>query len=551
MLPILVLLMGLLASALVGVQLDRVLRTQQQERFDNAVDQAQSDILARMDAYLAVLRSGAALVVAEEGRIDRPTFDRFAQALHLPTRYPGVQGLGYSAVLPAVDGPETQALLRQLGAPDIRVKPADPRSDVHAIVFLQPLDRRNTAALGFDMFSHPVRRDAMERARDTGRAAMSGKVELVQEIYGPKQAGFLIYRPVYGGRPTPPDVVGRRTALTGFIYAAFRADDLLNGIFGGQTRPRLHIAIFDGSPTAANLLHKSFSEEPSAMARQAPASTLRTVDVAGRRWTVAYYARPGGDIGSGREIVWLFVVGGLLATFLLTAASWRQMAAHRAAEAEIAARKAGEAQRELLLGELNHRVKNTLATVQSIAAQTLREGKSLSETRGDFEARLMALSHTHDLLTRTQWQGAELREIVGLELAPFQGQGAGRLHVAGADVLLEPATAVAVAMALHELATNAAKYGALSVPEGCVQVRWRTLAAVDEESSPRLHLEWIESDGPRVSPPTRRGFGTRLITTGLKRQLAGEVDLAFDPDGVRCRIDIPLVDAPNAVTGWS
>ncbi|WP_165842938.1 CHASE domain-containing protein [Phenylobacterium deserti] len=547
-LPLLVLLMGLLASALVGVQLDRVLRNQQQERFDNAVDQAHADILGRMDAYLAVLRSGAALVIAEEGRIDRPTFDRFAQGLNLPVRYPGIQGLGYSAVLPAVEGPRTEALLRQLGVPGVRVTPAGARPDVHAIVFLQPLDRRNAAALGFDMFSHLVRRDAMQRARDTGRAAMSGKVELVQEIYGPKQAGFLIYRPVYGGRPTPADLESRRQALTGFIYAAFRADDLLNGIFGGQTRPRLHIAVFDDAPGPANLLHKSFQGDPAALAKQASAFTQRTLEVAGRRWTVAYYARPHGDLNSGRGIVWLFVVGGLLATLLLTGASWRQVQAHRAAEAEIAARKAGEAQRELLLGELNHRVKNTLATVQSIASQTLREGKSLAETRGDFEARLLALSHTHNLLTHTHWQGADLRQIVELELAPFRGQGAGRLHVEGEAVLLEPATAVAVAMALHELATNAAKYGALSVPQGCVQVRWRTR---EEQSRQRLHLEWVESEGAPVAKPSRRGFGTRLITQGLKRQLAGDVDLAFEAEGVRCRIDIPLVDAPDASTGWS
>ena len=543
-----VFLVGLLASAVFGLQLDRVLGAQQQERFDNAVDQAQSAIQVRMDSYLAVLRASAGLVAAEEGRITRDTFDRFARSMDLGRRYPGIQGLGYSAVLPGVAGPATAARLRALGVPDIQVRPQTPRDETHAIVFLEPMDRRNAAALGFDMYVHPVRREAMQRARDTGRSAMSGKVELVQEIFGPKQAGFLIYRPTYGGRPTPPGLEARRSALTGFVYAAFRADDLFNGVFGGQVRPRLHIAIYDGAPTPANLLHKSFAEDPAEMARAAPASAKRTLDVAGRRWTVAYYARPGGDIGSERGIVWLFVVGGVLATLLLTAASWRQMRAHLAAEAEIAARKAGEAQRELLLGELNHRVKNTLATVQSIAAQTLREGKPLSETRADFEARVLALSQTHNLLTRSHWQGADLKEIVDLELAPFRGQGAGRLHVAGEPAVLEPATALAVAMALHELATNAAKYGALSVPEGCVQVRWRIHQQADDD---RLHLDWIESDGPRVTPPTRRGFGTRLITTGLKRQLKGEVDLRFDADGVRCRIDIPLASAPDAETGWT
>jgi two-component system CheB/CheR fusion protein len=199
---------------------------------------------------------------------------------------------------------------------------------------------------------------------------------------------------------------------------------------------------------------------------------------------------------------------------------------------------------ELMLDELNHRVKNTLATVQAIAMQTLVKAPDLESFRIAFNARLMALSKTHNLLAADAWTGARLRDIVANELAPFRRgdseSGSERVRILGDEVLLSTKHALALSMAIHELATNASKYGALSASGGCVVVRWQVHAGMPCD---RLHLEWTESGGPPVTPPERRGFGTRLITEGLAFELNGEATLAYEKTGVSCVIEVPLSEA--------
>jgi PAS domain S-box-containing protein len=198
---------------------------------------------------------------------------------------------------------------------------------------------------------------------------------------------------------------------------------------------------------------------------------------------------------------------------------------------------------ELMLDELNHRVKNTLATVQAFAMQTLAKAPDLESFRIAFSARLLALSHTHNLLAADAWTGARLGDIVAGELAPYNREdanGGERVHLCGDEVLLSPKLALALSMAIHELATNASKYGALSTASGRVDIRWQVKA---EGRHDRLQLQWVESGGPPVQAPTRRGFGTRMITEGLAYELNGEASLEYAKTGVSCRIDVPLSEA--------
>ncbi|RAK62484.1 sensor histidine kinase [Phenylobacterium kunshanense] len=208
---------------------------------------------------------------------------------------------------------------------------------------------------------------------------------------------------------------------------------------------------------------------------------------------------------------------------------------------DIDERKQAEERRVMLINELNHRVKNTLASVQSIARQTLRSGRPPEQAMDLFTARLVALSAAHNVLTRENWSGAALHEIAQEALAPFTTRGDGRIRIEGPDARLCARAAVGLAMALHELATNAAKYGALSGENGRVDLTW-TL----DDSAPvrRLALEWRERDGPAVSPPARSGFGSRLLTQGLPGELDGTTDLVFDAAGVVCRITAPLEATP-------
>ena len=190
----------------------------------------------------------------------------------------------------------------------------------------------------------------------------------------------------------------------------------------------------------------------------------------------------------------------------------------------------------LLINELNHRVKNTLAIVQSLASQTLR-GERMSATVGQsFIGRLIALAGAHDVLTSADWQTADLTEIVRRSVGPFDN-GGGRIRVEGPAVRLSPRTALALAMAVHELATNAAQHGALSDDRGRVSVDWKV---ANGGAGDRLAWVWRELGGPVVARPQTTGFGSRLIERGLPTELGGAVGLYFEPGGVVCTIDAPL-----------
>ncbi|MCJ2117846.1 sensor histidine kinase, partial [Methylobacterium sp. J-001] len=155
------------------------------------------------------------------------------------------------------------------------------------------------------------------------------------------------------------------------------------------------------------------------------------------------------------------------------------------------------------------------------------------------EARILSLSKTHDLLTREDWSGATLNEVLENELSPYRA-GCDHIVLDGPEVALPPRHVLALGMTVHELTTNAAKYGALSTADGRVEVSWRVDRS--ETGAAWLRLTWRESGGPAVAPPARRGFGTRLIAGGVGRELAGDVDLDFDVEGLRCRIDVPLAE---------
>jgi PAS domain S-box-containing protein len=216
----------------------------------------------------------------------------------------------------------------------------------------------------------------------------------------------------------------------------------------------------------------------------------------------------------------------------------RKPVAIAGASRDLSERKQIEELQRTLANELNHRVKNTLATVQSIVNQTLRGAADIESGRSAVNARIVALAGAHDLLTDRSWAGADLADLVGHTVAPFV---TGQIVFDGPSLDVSPGQALALSLALHELATNAAKYGALSRPEGRVELRW----FVQDD---RLNMHWRERGGPQVAPPTRRGFGSRLIEQALSRDLDGQTRLEFAPDGVRCWIKAKIELLPNAAS---
>lgn len=200
--------------------------------------------------------------------------------------------------------------------------------------------------------------------------------------------------------------------------------------------------------------------------------------------------------------------------------------------------KRAEEQRVLLLNELNHRIKNTLTTVQSIVEQTLRSQEASPMLRKTLTDRLLALSEAHNVLVSESWAGADLRTVVDQAVDLHQPDGGGAFSVDGPPVRLSPHQAVSMSLALHELATNALKHGALAAPQGRIQVSWNV--GHDGDGRRYLHLLWQERGGPPVLQPTRAGFGTRLIARSFGAESGGKATLKYKPSGVECVIGLPL-----------
>lgn len=207
---------------------------------------------------------------------------------------------------------------------------------------------------------------------------------------------------------------------------------------------------------------------------------------------------------------------------------------------DITERKRAERQQKLLISELNHRVKNTLAITQSIASLTLRETPDPVLFKEAFSVRLRALAHTHSLLTARSWQGVSLRELALTALEPFQSSGRA-IDIDGPQVMIKPEAAVTLSLVLHELATNAAKHGALSIPGGRLTIRWQL-----DPGPPDLEFCWREENGPAVSAPRRTGFGSKLIRASAA-QLGGTAHLAYQREGVEARLRFPVDQARAAV----
>jgi PAS domain S-box-containing protein len=228
---------------------------------------------------------------------------------------------------------------------------------------------------------------------------------------------------------------------------------------------------------------------------------------------------------------------GLTITDLTTQRHYAELiAANQALRASEARLRAEEDHRNLLIGELTHRVKNTLAVVQSMAHHSMRDTGTFAEAVAAFEARLFALSSAHDILISGSWRGAEIQALVAAVISPFHVSSKSRIGIKGPEIFIQPNVAIAFSMILHELATNATKYGSLSSETGSVEISWE----VARDNQQIFQLRWAESGGPPVEMPRRKGFGSRLIEQGIAPNVSGVVRLLFAREGLVCTIDAPL-----------
>jgi len=244
--PYLVLTASLLFTFIVSYRLAKVTEAEDRARFQTLVQDVHASIESRLESYTALLRAGAGLFSANDS-VKESEFRTFVQTLGLAEHYPGVQGMGFSIRLKPEERAALIAARKLEGVEDFHLWPESEREEYHAIIYLEPQDQRNRAGLGYDMFTEPTRRTPMERARDSGLPAASGRVTLFQKV-DPKatQPGFLIYAPVYRKGQQPANETERRAALLGFVFSAFRADDFFQEIVTGASH-KIEFQIYDGT----------------------------------------------------------------------------------------------------------------------------------------------------------------------------------------------------------------------------------------------------------------------------------------------------------------
>ncbi len=287
-------------------------------RFNSEVERAQEDIKNRLDTYITLLRGTSGLFAASY-EVRQPEFHAYVQRLQLQKRYPGIQGIGFSIRTRPEEIAQLIERMKKEGKQNFTLRPQLPiRNEYYPIIYLEPSSKRNQAAIGYDMFSEARRRLAMERARDNGVPAVSGKVILVQEIDKHKQAGFLIYVPVYRNGTIPDTVFERRKELLGFVYGPFRADDLIKGIFIKSNKPTVNFEIYDTAVTSArNLLHSSQGSNFGKAYQGGYFTKAKNLDIAGRTWSIVFTSSPEMDTNLEIRQVPYFLVGGVLLSLLL------------------------------------------------------------------------------------------------------------------------------------------------------------------------------------------------------------------------------------------
>ena len=483
-------------------------------------DAIASALERRANASSAYLRSGAALL-STLGDVPEGEFRRFVSELRLDSDFRGNDGIGWAQIVRPGEEDAFDALMERDHGTAFPLHPRPDGSQPFSVpvTYLHPQNDRSTRALGFDMYSEPKRRAAMIEAAVSASPTASDGVVLQQEE-GVEEPGFLIYMPVFTAAP------GGR-ALKGYIYSPFNAEQFLTAALELEEAGQFGVQLFDGDLANPGLLLASTIEDDEPHGRV----SRRVVTIANNSWLLVV-SRSGSGLLSGLALATL--IFGLLVASLLAVVV--RLLTQQAQEDEATLAWYGEQAsiRNSLTRELNHRVKNTLANVLSIISLTRRRSSDLDSFADALTGRIRALSATHDLLTQSDWGATPVRAVVAAELLPYATSGDHTLVIEGEAVDLAPNEALSLGLAIHELATNAAKYGALSVPDGTLRVTWEVM------SGSLVRIEWLERGGPPVKPERGRGFGTDLIERIVAHELHNPVELSFEPEGVRCVLCVPI-----------
>ncbi len=508
--------LGLIVSLALWHQAIRSIEIDARHRFEDLCSRLISKYEQTMISYEQILRGGCALLITKPNTT-RSEFRTYVEELESARHYPGLQGVGYSVFVSPSEKAEHERRIQSEGFKDYKIRPEGQRDLYSAIVFLEPFDWRNRRAFGYDMYSNEVRRIAMDAARDSGQAVASARVTLVQETTKDVQAGFLLYLPLYAAGTLRPTIEERQHAIVGYIYSPFRASKFFMGILGTEpesARKLIDFRVYDGSERSEQTLifstSKSGAQEAGNDYKTGISRTLY-----GREWSFDFRSTKifdeSIDFSDSHSMLFMSLFITTLLSLIIAVVSTRQKQLKETNE-----------HMSLLTRELSHRGKNTLSVVQAMASFSFSNDKSSSEGREVFIKRLHALGRVQSLLYQSSWRNVSLIDLVHQEFEPI-GR---RVRIDSPEIKLNSNAAQTFALVLHELATNAVKYGSLSTRSGGVSIGWEIIQSGDVQ---QLKFVWKEYGGPPVAEPGRHGFGRTVLSQqighgGQKPSISYEVD---------------------------
>ena len=508
--PIAAFVLAMLATLLVANSAEQASRVEQRLATTERISALGHDIERRAAATQAYLVAGAALF-GSGIEVDQSTFDRFAAALQNDKGNQGIIALGWSVRLPVA------GLLQNRTWP----RAPNPSATVDAVTYIAPLDATNRLTLGDDMRSEPARRAAMDRAALTGQAAVTGLIQLAGDGTAPSRSGFVIFLPVYGNAVSST----ARGEIKGYIYAVLWADDFIRASVLHQSAGPLDIEIYDAAETSPQLLYRL--GQPILRGQ----AIARKIAVADHRWIIKSSTPP---ISALSRISMLILLAGLIVAALLLFIVRLAIQQALFDRQQLRVRQEQDSIRATLTRELNHRVKNTLANVLSILSLSRRKAHDLDSFVATFDGRVRALSATHNLLMHTSWGPASIVEVIQTEMAPYFESDRRKIVLDGPDAVVAPNDALSLGLLVHELVTNAAKYGALSTAAGTLSLTWSI------PNAQQILFDWRELGGPVPAQDRHRGFGSDLIEKVISRELRSDIKLEFPPSGAHCTFAVPI-----------
>lgn len=505
--------------------------------FEVSADEIADRIRGRIEQHFTLLEATAAFVVEMGDQLSASNYASFVDRLALEQRYQGVRGLGIASMLPAGRDEVVSVSLQRNYRVERGIWPAVTSQEWRTpVVLLEPQDERNKAVLGFDMYQESNRRQAMLSAMATGRLTATAPIEVAQSAGAEKQMGFLVYLAL--PRPVGRSPDEREPLFAAFAYASFRALDFHLAAVGHSSSAAVDIETRDVTNGTDTLLYRSKGFESAAWRGY----TLRQqIVIGGREWAIS--ARAGADYPmTSHRFSWLVGIVFTALAVATAAATWWQMRAMEAAGDLHRVLKRAVDERDLLLQEMKHRIKNSIARILAIARQTGANASSIEDFNASFGARLQSMAKAQEILTGARGRRVGLRELLRGELEQVFGQDLADDVLSGPPVALDERLVQALGLTFHELATNALKYGAGGKPQMRMAVGW-SVHRLDGRQW--LHLEWKETGVPVDLSKIRRGFGSRLIDINIRQELGGMIERQGSAAGLVVSIRVPLADAPS------